>query len=311
MRLAPAGTLLLVLALAGCGTTRDRADGSSPTAGRYKVGLPYKVGGRWYRPAYDPGYDRVGVASWYGQEFDGLPTANGEVFDKDRITAAHPTLPLPSLVRVTNLDNGRAIQLRVNDRGPFVGDRLIDLSQAAARRLGYEGQGLARVRVQFLALADDGVGPRPEPTLASWTAPAARARAAAPAPAAAPAAGAAPGPAPALPTDRPIRVAALAPPPAPAAAPDPGCGGARYVQIGAFAETGTARAAIETVGGLGRVRVEPAFVGRRAVARVRLGPLAGEARAQAVLDRARALGYPGAFVTTAADGPAAADAASC
>ena len=132
------------------------------SVGHYKVGSPYKINGRWYRPEYDPNYVRVGTASWYGADFHGLPTANGEVFDKEQITAAHPTLPLPSIVRVTNLENGRSIEVRVNDRGPFVGDRLIDLSQAAARKLGYESSGLAPVRVEFVGLADaDGTPPAP------------------------------------------------------------------------------------------------------------------------------------------------------
>jgi rare lipoprotein A len=145
-------TALLVLALSGCSTTRD--GGSEAQVGHYKLGDSYRINGRWYRPEFDPSYDRVGTASWYGQDFDGLLTANGEVFDKDRITAAHPTLPLPSLVRVTNLENGRSLEVRVNDRGPFVVDRLIDLSQAAARKLGFEGQGVANVRVQFVKLVD-------------------------------------------------------------------------------------------------------------------------------------------------------------
>ena len=114
--------------------------------GHYKVGQPYKIKGRWYRPEYDPSYSKVGTASWYGADFHGLPTANGEVFDKEQISAAHPTLPLPSIVRVTNLENGRSLDIRVNDRGPFIGDRLIDLSEAAARELGYEDKGLARCR---------------------------------------------------------------------------------------------------------------------------------------------------------------------
>ncbi len=134
--------------------------------GHYKVGQPYKIKGRWYRPEYDPSYSKVGTASWYGADFHGLPTANGEVFDKEQISAAHPTLPLPSIVRVTNLENGRSLDIRVNDRGPFIGDRLIDLSEAAARELGYEDEGLARVQVDFLALADDARGTPPTPTVA-------------------------------------------------------------------------------------------------------------------------------------------------
>ena len=114
----------------------------------YKLGQPYQVKGRWYYPEYDTRYDRVGTASWYGEPFHGRATANGERFDRKSVSAAHPTLPLPSLVRVVNLSNHREWVVRVNDRGPFVDDRLIDLSQEAARQLGFERQGLAPVRVQ-------------------------------------------------------------------------------------------------------------------------------------------------------------------
>lgn len=123
--------------------------------GRRIVGRPYSIGGKWYRPQRDPHYDRVGVASWYGDAFHGRLTANGEVFDMTAITAAHPTLPLPSLVRVTNLNDGRSIVVRVNDRGPFVDGRLIDLSRAAAQQLGIMRLGIARVRVQYLGPAKD------------------------------------------------------------------------------------------------------------------------------------------------------------
>ena len=120
---------------------------------RYKLGRAYTVRGRTYVPRHEPNYDRVGTASWYGNNLNGRQTANGEVFDDRLMTAAHPTLPLPSLVRVTNLENGRYIVVRVNDRGPFVANRIIDLTRRAARELGYERQGKARVRVQFLELA--------------------------------------------------------------------------------------------------------------------------------------------------------------
>ena len=118
--------------------------------GHYKLGAPYRIKGRLYRPEYDPSYAKVGTASWYGSDFHGLPTANGEVFDKELITAAHPTLPLPSIVRVTNLENGRSIDVRVNDRGPFIGDRLIDLSQAAARKRLLDETPIAHVPGQGL-----------------------------------------------------------------------------------------------------------------------------------------------------------------
>ncbi len=101
--------------------------------GVYKVGKPYQVAGRWYFPREEPAYDQSGVASWYGTDFHARKTANGEVFDMNALTAAHPTLPLPSYVSVTNLQNGRTVLVRVNDRGPYVHSRLIDLSRQAAR----------------------------------------------------------------------------------------------------------------------------------------------------------------------------------
>ncbi len=117
---------------------------------QYKVGKPYQIQGRWYYPKEDWGYSEEGLASWYGDEFHGRKTANGESFDKSALTAAHRTLPMPSLVRVTNLDNGRIAVLRVNDRGPFKKGRIIDVSHEAARVLGFESQGMARVRVELL-----------------------------------------------------------------------------------------------------------------------------------------------------------------
>ena len=117
--------------------------------GTYKVGVPYQIAGRWYYPRHDPGYDRTGVGSWYGDDFHGRKTANGEIYDMRALTAAHPTLPMPSYVWVTNEDNGRTILVRVNDRGPYAHDRIIDLSRAAARALGYEGKGLSHVRVRY------------------------------------------------------------------------------------------------------------------------------------------------------------------
>ena len=118
----------------------------------YKLGVPYEIDHYWYFPSYDANYDRIGVASWYGHPFHGRPTANGEHFDMNEVTAAHPTLPLPSRVRVTNLENGRQLVLRVNDRGPFIDGRLIDVSRRAAQLLGFYRKGLAEVRVEYLGL---------------------------------------------------------------------------------------------------------------------------------------------------------------
>jgi rare lipoprotein A (peptidoglycan hydrolase) len=125
-------------------------EGSVPRIkGVYKVGKPYSINGVMYVPAEEPGYDRVGIASWYGTDFHAKQTANGEVFDMGRITAAHPTLPLPSYVHVTNLRNGRTLLVRVNDRGPYKPGRIIDLSMQTATLLGFEGQGTTEIRVRY------------------------------------------------------------------------------------------------------------------------------------------------------------------
>ena len=117
----------------------------------YKVGTPYKINGKWYYPAVNYDYDEIGIASWYGPGFNGKKTANGEVFDQNKITAAHKTLPMPSIVKVTNLENGLVLDnVRVNDRGPFAGDRIIDLSKKAAEELGFLKNGVAKVRVEIL-----------------------------------------------------------------------------------------------------------------------------------------------------------------
>ena len=119
--------------------------------GRYKVGKPYKIQGTWYYPAVNYSYLEKGVASWYGPKFHGKKTANGETFDMNAVSAAHRTLPMPSIVRVTNLNNGRSLKLKVNDRGPFAKNRIIDLSRRAAQLLGFEREGTALVRVEIVA----------------------------------------------------------------------------------------------------------------------------------------------------------------
>jgi len=161
--LGAAARLAIVLvagaSVSACVTPRypSRADGRiAPPIGQgeYKVGKPYQVNGIWYVPREQPNYDQRGIASWYGDQFHMKATANGETFDMNMPTAAHTTLPLPSLVEVTNLDNGKKLIVRVNDRGPFVDNRIIDLSRDAARQLGYDRAGLANVRVRY-------VGPAP------------------------------------------------------------------------------------------------------------------------------------------------------
>ncbi|EFL90260.1 septal ring lytic transglycosylase RlpA family protein [Ahrensia sp. R2A130] len=121
--------------------------------GRRQVGKPYKIRGKWYVPKEEPGYDRRGQASWYGPNFHGRLTANGEVYDQFALSAAHPTFPLPSYARVTNVDNGRSVTVRVNDRGPYHSKRIIDLSAKGSELLGYQKQGIGNVRVQWIGHA--------------------------------------------------------------------------------------------------------------------------------------------------------------
>jgi rare lipoprotein A len=121
--------------------------------GVYRIGKPYQIAGRTYVPEENINYRAEGMASWYGDDFHGRYTANGEVFDMNSISAAHPTLPLPSYVRVTNLKNNKSIVVRVNDRGPYANDRLIDLSVRTAKLLGFHGHGLAKVRVEYVGKA--------------------------------------------------------------------------------------------------------------------------------------------------------------
>lgn len=146
------GLCAAALALAGCagGPPAAPAGGGAGAGAIYKVGTPYQINGTWYYPAEDWSYEETGIASWYGEAFHGKYTANGEVFDLNALTAAHRTLPMPCVVEVTNLDNGRQIRLRVNDRGPYARNRIIDVSRRAAQLLGFEGMGTAKVRVKIL-----------------------------------------------------------------------------------------------------------------------------------------------------------------
>jgi rare lipoprotein A len=147
-RSATLGALLLVAACASQPPPAPIKPPPAASAGRVKIGQPYQVLGKIYYPADDPNYDQTGIASWYGPGFHALSTANGERYDMNGISAAHKTLPLPSYVEVTNLDNGRKLVVRVNDRGPYVDGRIIDLSRRAGQLLGVDGPGTAHVRVR-------------------------------------------------------------------------------------------------------------------------------------------------------------------
>ena len=142
-----------VLFVAACGSSERKTAYVAPPPGEgtYKIGKPYDIDGVTYRPMVDESYDETGIASWYGPKFHGKRTANGEFFDMNAVSAAHKTLPMPSMVRVTNLDNGRQISVRVNDRGPFVRGRIIDMSRRGAQLLGFRHKGTARVRVRIMS----------------------------------------------------------------------------------------------------------------------------------------------------------------
>ncbi|MDB2682731.1 septal ring lytic transglycosylase RlpA family protein [Alphaproteobacteria bacterium] len=124
--------------------------GEAKSEGTFKVGTPYKVKGVWYKPSEQYEFTQTGIASWYGPNFHGKRTANGEIFDQNELTAAHKTLQMPSLIRVTNLGNGRSLVLRVNDRGPFSRGRVLDVSKRGAELLGFKNQGTAKVRIEVL-----------------------------------------------------------------------------------------------------------------------------------------------------------------
>lgn len=167
-RLASAGVAVAVAALlvAGCSSVNLRKTNNdySPRVvkkgqpvpaggGAFKVGKAYTIRGVTYKPAHQPRYDKVGMASWYGSDFHGRKTANGEVYNMNAFSAAHPTLPLPTYARVTNLENGRSVVVRINDRGPFARGRIIDLSKRAAETLDFTRAGTAKVRVQYVGRA--------------------------------------------------------------------------------------------------------------------------------------------------------------
>src|SRR5579871_6421611 len=167
-----AAAVLACVALANCASSGKFASRVDPTygvsssprvveygepvpkgGGTYRVGKPYTVAGRMYVPEEDVNYREEGLASWYGDDFHGRLTANGEVFDMGSLTAAHTTLPMPCYARVTNLSNGKSLIVRVNDRGPYHGNRLIDVSNKAAELLEFKGNGVARVRVEYVGRA--------------------------------------------------------------------------------------------------------------------------------------------------------------
>ncbi|OYU15673.1 MAG: septal ring lytic transglycosylase RlpA family lipoprotein [Alphaproteobacteria bacterium PA4] len=269
--------LVLLLALAACAgkpppASPGKTDSATPGV---KIGKPYQVYGVWYYPADDRTYDARGIASWYGPGFHALSTANGERYDQDDVTAAHKTLPMPSWVEVENLDNGRRLTVRINDRGPFVAGRIIDLSRKSAQLLGVDRPGTARVRVRRV-FPDTPLSPvvpaaTPPPPLIETPANAA------------PAISVADVAPPAVAT---VAVPGGASPPAVAAPPV--SAGALYVQVAALSDAGRIAWLSGYLAGFGSVVTERTASG---LTRVRLGPYGDTDSANAALAKLRAAGY--------------------
>jgi len=272
------GVVMSVLMLAACGTTTSQPDGRSS----YKVGGTYVIAGQVYTPEENLRYNESGMASWYGPGFHGRRTANGEAYDQHAMTAAHRTLPMPSVVRVTNLSNGNTVILRVNDRGPFARNRIIDVSRAAAERLDMVKSGVASVRVEILPeestrvkdIARNG-GSVSEQMAAMRGAPSAPAVAAVPPPPP-------PPPPPQAVTARP----------APAAPAGPGY----FVQAGAFTSIDGAERVRASLARFGDGAVSQTSFGPTSLYRVRLGPYASADAAQSAAGRLQQAGYRDARV---------------
>lgn len=326
-RFASIGLSLIILA--SCASERQTAGLSNPdlphymqlgrdTKGKlvttYKIGNPYQVAGLWYYPAEDFGYREEGLASWYGPGFNGKRTANGEVYDMNALTAAHKTLPIPSVVQVTNLENGRTIKLRINDRGPFVEGRIIDLSLRAAQVLDVERKGTARVRVELVPedsltlknLALDARGQPPTSEMPAVTAaprtvvvsatlpptaPVQAVAATAPTSVPTPPVGAitsTPLPPPVASTSEPVSSVIAAVPSVPKSG--------LYIQAGAFTDINNARRLEAQLSAMGNTLVAMADIGGRVFHRVRVGPVADLATAEQMLSDMLNQGYDGARI---------------
>lgn len=298
------------------------APGSAPQ-GLYKVGKPYEIKGTWYYPRVDEEYVETGIASWYGPNFHGKSTANGERFDMNALTAAHRTLPLPSMVRVTNLGNGRSLVLRVNDRGPFARNRIIDVSRRAAELLGFQIQGTAKVQVEVLPnesrqvaalarrrggdttavnhVADNGVvaAPRVEVVVAQLPAPGQEV----------------------VPPPTQVASATIGTVLNDATVTEPLPDGQVtlqqvrrsdiYVQAGAFADFNNANRVRARLLGIGKAQVTQVSIDGNPLFRVRLGPVASVEEGDSLLDRVVRVGYPQARLVVDCSGAVATAYATC
>lgn len=234
----------------------------------FKIGAPYQVKGVWYTPEPDYAYDQTGLASWYGEAFQGQYTANGEVYDLNELTAAHKTLPLPCVVEVTNLANGRSLRLRVNDRGPFAGGRILDVSRRAAQLLGFERSGTTEIRVRVMR--DESVAAAEKVIRQSGQNPTILAEA----------------------LSHSVAVAQNSGPPASypqTLAPRPQH--RLYVQAGTFSEREYARRVGSAVSPLGSVAIVTISERGTPIYRVQLGPFASDREAEALKARLVGGGY--------------------
>lgn len=265
--------------LSACGPEEPLVTSAPPAPGgegAYKVGEPYQIAGKWYTPKEDPDYNQVGIASWYGPDFHNKKTANGDTFNMNDLTAAHTTLPMPSYVRVTNLANKRSLILKINDRGPFVGNRIIDVSRRSAQLLGFEERGTTRVRVEAVSGPDAPVQiarPADPPPLEKQSV--AKVEVAT------------------LEVLEPLQVettvteiASIDPGPA---APEPG--DEIFVQVGAYSQISNASRAITAVKHLGGVAMEGITLNGKKLYRVRIGPMHTTTSANAALAQVLSLGH--------------------
>ena len=318
----------LASSLAACGSRSGGGGSAAAQRGSYKIGAPYKIDGVTYTPQEEFNHVETGVASWYGPGFHGKSTANGERYDQSERTAAHRTLQMPAIVRVTNLDNGMSTVVRINDRGPFARSRIIDLSRTAAQELDIVRNGTARVRIDQLPaesmavrdVAIAGGGPTEQNAAVAQVASGSRR-----APAAQP-----------VVAQPPVMVAASPPPPVAAAPPvtqavwatnprpqamaatpayassngtsiaslaasagaPTGAGSGFYVQTGSFSTAENAERQRDLVRSYGMSEVSTASAGGREVYRVRLGPYTTPDAAGIVADRLKRSGYGDARVVS-------------
>jgi rare lipoprotein A len=308
--LSTVGAILVVAMLSNCAETGHGKRSAQGGTG-YKVGNPYKINGQWYYPKVDYEYSETGIASWYGPNFHGKPTANGEIFDMNEVSAAHRTLPLPSVVLVTNLDNGRSLKMRVNDRGPYASGRIIDVSRRSAQLLGFYRQGTARVRVEIVAdesrqLADNPRGAPVQALADPGSSNSAQNSANVEGGPLQASSNTSPEPAiPAMADGGVTREAlmplggsdqAMATPegsiiPIRAASPSQ-----LYVQAGAYSRFDNAKRVRAQLSGLGPVDIHPFQVDGRRLYRVRLGPLSSSDEADRLLADTVRAGYPGSHI---------------